>query len=80
MVECRQRHYPTSRLFQATGTKKYWPVFSSTFSATQITTHGFINEFYDDEGSWALVLHPDVSLFLHVNCPCMPIRRRPVLL
>ena len=32
----------------------YNSVFASTFSAAQKTSSGFINEYYDDEGWWAL--------------------------
>ncbi len=36
------------------GSHKYKPVFRNTLSAAQKKFPGFINEFYDDEGWWAL--------------------------
>jgi predicted alpha-1,6-mannanase (GH76 family) len=37
-----------------TGDKQYEGVFSNTFSTAQHTSAGFLNNFYDDEGWWAL--------------------------
>ena len=37
-----------------TGSRKYESVFLNTLSAAQKTYPGFINQFYDDEGWWAL--------------------------
>ncbi len=39
---------------RVSGSKKYWPVFSNTLTAAQRTSPGFLNNFYDDEGWWAL--------------------------
>lgn len=39
---------------RATGDAQYEGVFSSTFTAAQHTSPGFLNKFYDDEGWWAL--------------------------
>ena len=35
-------------------TQQYLPVLANTFTAAQNTSKGFINNFYDDEGWWAL--------------------------
>ncbi|HZU11132.1 MAG TPA: glycoside hydrolase family 76 protein [Pseudacidobacterium sp.] len=35
-------------------TKDYLPVFSNTFTQAQSSHAGFINDYYDDEGWWAL--------------------------
>ncbi len=37
-----------------TGDKQYESVFPNVFSAAQHTSAGFLNNFYDDEGWWAL--------------------------
>jgi predicted alpha-1,6-mannanase (GH76 family) len=37
-----------------TGDHQYMSVFASTFSAAQHTSPSFLNNFYDDEGWWAL--------------------------
>lgn len=39
---------------RATGDQQYVSVFANTFSAAQHTSAGFLNNFYDDEGWWAL--------------------------
>lgn len=39
---------------RATGDKEYAGVFSNTFSAAQHSAAGFLNNYYDDEGWWAL--------------------------
>ena len=39
---------------RVTGDKAYDSVFSNVFSAAQKTSPGFLNNFYDDEGWWAL--------------------------
>ncbi|AXC11941.1 hypothetical protein ACPOL_2625 [Acidisarcina polymorpha] len=36
------------------GTSEFGPVFSNTFSAAQRKFPGFLNNYYDDEGWWAL--------------------------
>ena len=38
----------------AARTNQYLPTFSNTFTAAQKTSAGFINNYYDDEGWWAL--------------------------
>ena len=37
-----------------TGDKQYASIFANTFSAAQHTSAGFLNNYYDDEGWWAL--------------------------
>lgn len=39
---------------RVTGDKQYASVFANTFTAAQHTSAGFLNNFYDDEGWWAL--------------------------
>jgi predicted alpha-1,6-mannanase (GH76 family) len=39
---------------QATRSRRFDPVFHNTFTAAQKTSAGFLNQFYDDEGWWAL--------------------------
>lgn len=39
---------------KVSGSKKYLPVVQNTFDRAQVTHPGFLNEFYDDEGWWAL--------------------------
>lgn len=39
---------------QAVNTLQYAPTLSNTFAAAQKTNPGFINQYYDDEGWWAL--------------------------
>lgn len=39
---------------RATGDKEFASVFANTFSAAQHTSAGFLNNYYDDEGWWAL--------------------------
>jgi predicted alpha-1,6-mannanase (GH76 family) len=39
---------------RVTGSHQYDKVFPNTFSAAQITSAGFLNNYYDDEGWWAL--------------------------
>lgn len=39
---------------RAAHTKDYLPVFSNTFAQAQTSHAGFINDYYDDEGWWAL--------------------------
>ncbi|MGH9588556.1 MAG: glycoside hydrolase family 76 protein [Acidobacteriaceae bacterium] len=39
---------------RAAHTKKFNSVFKNTFKAAQKTSPGFINQYYDDEGWWAL--------------------------
>jgi len=39
---------------EAAHTKNFEPVFRNTFKAAQKTSPGFINQYYDDEGWWAL--------------------------
>jgi predicted alpha-1,6-mannanase (GH76 family) len=39
---------------RATRSKNYQSVFSNTFQQAQKTSSGFINNYYDDEGWWAL--------------------------
>ena len=36
------------------GNKEYQPVFANTFRQAQETSAGFLNDYYDDEGWWAL--------------------------
>ncbi len=39
---------------KASGSKAYAPVFQNTYMQAQKSYYGFINNFYDDEGWWAL--------------------------
>lgn len=39
---------------KVSGSKKYLPVLRNTFDRAPATHAGFLNEFYDDEGWWAL--------------------------
>jgi len=39
---------------RVSGSTKYTPVVANTFTAAQRTGPGFLNEYYDDEGWWAL--------------------------
>jgi predicted alpha-1,6-mannanase (GH76 family) len=39
---------------RALGTTEFDPIFSGTFTQAQLKHPGFLNEFYDDEGWWAL--------------------------
>jgi predicted alpha-1,6-mannanase (GH76 family) len=39
---------------RVSGSTKYIPVVANTFVAAQRTTAGFLNDYYDDEGWWAL--------------------------
>jgi predicted alpha-1,6-mannanase (GH76 family) len=39
---------------QRTGDHTYWPVIATTFTAAQSSHAGFIDQYYDDNGWWAL--------------------------